>query len=237
MFYYNTSDDLNWYKVEARRIAPDKLFKFYTAIGGNIIGPQQKLAQIILTNDSDSVEIHFTSPSGISAVREYVCDNIDVCSLEPLELWAKNNTIKSVYQIKNKNYSNEVDKQVLDVDINKTILKYLIDDLEAEINKERSRLICISIMADYVESDDMKIDDEIYYLCCPVEFITDSTADPLLDHFSQLSTSNHTYTASKSKLKKAVKMIYHGAMPYRGKSTISFIGEDLKIILKKQSFE
>jgi len=237
MFYYDTSDGLNWYKVEARRIDPDKLFKFYTAIGGNIIGPQQKLAQIILTNDSGSVEIHFTSPSGTSTVRKYISDHIGVCSLEPLESWVKNNTVKSVYQIKDENHSNEVDKQVLDVDINKTMLKYFIDALEAEINKERSRLICISIMADYVESDDVKTDDEIYYLCCPVELITDSTADPLLDHFSQLSTSNHTFTASKSKLEKAVKMIYHGAMPYRGKSTISFIGEDLKIILKKQSFE
>jgi len=239
MFYYNTIQELSFYKLEARRLGRTELYDLYTVIGGSILQATHNVEQIVITDMSGSVEVYFSTAASKADLNNNFSETVEKCDRDPLRLWGENNTASSAYQIHHKRESDSIESQLMELDKNVTILKKLIYELESENSGpstgDASRFIAISVMSDPVK-DSSKYENTslpVNYFCRPVEITTDPYSDSLLRLFSSMTTSDHTYEVTNCSIKKATKAVVYGSMSYLGKHTISLVGDDLKFILEK----
>jgi len=231
----DTTQTLDWFKTEARRLNKDELYQLYTNTGDSRLHTNDEIAQIILINQTNGVDVYFTSASE-QEETEYVFDGDDSqmdAEVHPLKLWLSSNSVSSAFQLKTTSETDEIEPLELDLEENRSLLKQIISAMEGD---DSERLIAISIAPDFNQDYDNDDDDEdkkshTNYFCRPIEIRSRKSNNTLISKFSQLNTVNYNYKSTNCSAKSAVDAILHAKIEYRGKNSVTLVGENLKVIL------
>jgi len=234
MFPKLTTQALDWFKIEARRLNKDELYQLYTNTGDSSLYTNDEIAQIILINQTNGVDIYFTSTAD-QEETEHEFNGVDTemdAEVHPLKLWLSKNSVSSAFQLKTTSKTDEIEPLELDLEENRSLLKQIISTMEGD---DSERLIAISIAPDfnqdYDDDDDEDKKSQTNYFCRPIEIRSRKSNNTLISKFSQLNTVNYNYESTNCSAKSAVDAILHAKIKYRGKNSVTLIGENLKFIL------
>lgn len=232
MFYKGTTENLDWYRIEARNLDYNKLYLFYTDVGSNVLTKPDRIGQIVLTRESDRIYLYFTSYASEDVTKNNLDLDIKTHSgTHPLENWVSNYTATTAYQLSRERNTDECTYLGVSIE-NNAVLPQLISKLEKH---NTPKLVSITIRFDHIrgKNSNSHNDDEpsSFYFCRPTEISSNEDSSSLLTKFESLNAGAHSYEVNDCSLESAVKSIYHGKIEYRDTKSVLLADNDLKYIL------